>query len=56
MGFFSWKTSDTQETIWNIYSEKKQSVFGLLMTKEINGLKKTMRDMDFLEVKIFMSY
>jgi hypothetical protein len=23
MGFFSWKTSDTQETIWNIYSGKK---------------------------------
>jgi hypothetical protein len=30
MGFFSWKTSDTQETIWNKYTGKCKPVYLLM--------------------------
>jgi hypothetical protein len=30
MGFFSWKTSDTQKTIWNKYSGKCKPVYLLM--------------------------
>jgi hypothetical protein len=30
MGFFSWKTSDTKETIWNIYTGKSKPVYLLM--------------------------
>lgn len=30
MGFFSWKTADTNETIWNMYTGKHKPVYLLL--------------------------
>lgn len=27
MGFFSWKTADTKQTIWNVYTQKHKPVY-----------------------------
>ncbi len=30
MGFFSWKTADTKQSIWNVYTKKHRPVYLLL--------------------------
>ena len=34
MGFFSWKTADTNETIWNTYTKKHRPIYLLFPDRE----------------------